>query len=216
MTGFTDYWSRKVLDHSVGKTSVGGLPSINLALFIATGTDSGTGFTEMSGAGYTRVTTSGSGWNAAGGSSPSTNSNLTDIIWPSASSAWGTILAVGAYDALNAGNLLWWDYLGNFPWLPFTCSSATPGVITCPQHGYSAGDTVVVSTEYGGTLPNTAGSWAGLLTAASAGTDTFNVGINTTSTGNGTVRKVTGIAVSAGQAPRLAGGTPGNLVLSLA
>src|SRR5215471_16001614 len=125
MTGFTDYWSRKVLDHSVGKTSIGGLPSVNMALFTATGVDAGTGFTEVSGSGYARTATSGAGWNAAGGSMPSTNSNLTDIIWPTATASWGSVIAVGAYDAASGGNLLWWDYLGNFTWQPFTAVAGT-------------------------------------------------------------------------------------------
>jgi len=216
MTGYTDYWARKILDQSTGKASIGAAPTVSIALFTAVGSDSGSGFTEVSGSGYSRVTTAAGNWNSASGSAPSTTSNGADLIFPTASGSWGTVIAVGAYDAPSGGNLLWWDYLGNFSWLPFTCSSASPGVLTAPAHGYSNADQVVVSAEYGGTLPTTGGSWSGLLTVASATTDTFTAGVNTTGTGNGSVRKVSSLAVTSGQAPRLAGGTPGNLVLALA
>jgi hypothetical protein len=213
MTGYTDYWARKVLDHSTGKTSIGTLPTAYIGLFTAVGTDAGTGFTEPSTGAYARVTTSGATWNAAGASAPSTTSNVADIIFPASTGSWGTILGVGAFDALTTGNLLWWDYLGNFPWLPFTCTLASPGVLTAPAHGFSNADSVVVSAEYGGVLPATAGSWTGLLTVAGVTADTFTAGVNTTGTGNGSVRKVTTTVVGSAATIRLPGGTPGNLIL---
>lgn len=133
---------------------------------------------------------------ASSGNEPSTtpgsivNTNAT-ITFPQATLSWGTVTSFGLYDAVSSGNLLAWDYLGNFKWLPFSCTSASPGVLTSPAHGYSNGDSVAVTTKYGGTLPTTAGSWAGLLTVANVTTDTFTAGVNTTSTGDGEVRKVT-------------------------
>lgn len=103
---------------------------------------------------------------------------------------WGTVNSWGLYDSLSGGNLLWWDYLGNFKWLPFTGTLASPSVLTATANGYANGDPVVVTQKYGGTLPATAGSWAGVLTVASATTDTFTAGINTTGTGDGQVRKI--------------------------
>jgi len=133
---------------------------------------------------------------ASSGTEPSvtpasiTNGSAT-IMFPQATASWGTVTSWGLYDASTSGNLLWWDYLGNFAWNPFTCTSASPGVFTSPAHGYSNGDSVVVTTKYGGTLPTTAGSFAGVLTVAGSATDTFNVSVNTTSTGDGQVRKLT-------------------------
>ena len=133
---------------------------------------------------------------ASSGTEPSvtpasiTNGSAT-ITFPQATASWGTVTSWGLYDAVTSGNLLWWDYLGNFVWNPFTCTSASPGVFTSPAHGYSNGDSVVVTTKYGGTLPTTAGSFAGVLTIAGSATDTFNVSVNTTSTGDGQVRKLT-------------------------
>jgi len=216
MTGFTDYWADKVLDQSTGKTSIGAAPTVSIALFTAVGTDAGTGFTEVTGGSYARVTTSGGNWNAASSSAPSTVSNSATLTFPTATASWGTVIAVGAYDASTSGNLLWWDYLGNFSWKPFTCTLASPGVLTVPAHGYSNGDSVVVTSEYGGTLPTTGGSWSGLLTVAGVTTDTFTAGVNTTSTGSGEVRKVTSQAVASGVQVSFTGGSPGNLVLTLA
>jgi hypothetical protein len=42
---------------------------------------------------------------------------------PQATASWGTVIAFALYDA-SSGNLLLWDYLGNFAWLPATVSSA--------------------------------------------------------------------------------------------
>jgi hypothetical protein len=122
---------------------------------------------------------------------PGTTINTNAVItFAQATGSWGTATSWGLYDALTSGNLLWWDYLGNFKWLPFTCTSASPGVFTSPAHGYSNGDPVVVTTKYGGTLPTTGSSFAGVLTVAGAATDSFNVSVNTTSTGDGEVRKI--------------------------
>jgi hypothetical protein len=79
---------------------------------------------------------------------------------------------------------------------PFTCTSASPGVLTLPAHGYSNSDTVVVTAKDGGALPTTGGSWSGLLTVAGVTTDTFTGGVNTTGTGDGLVRKVASQVVS--------------------
>jgi hypothetical protein len=119
-------------------------------------------------------------------------------------------------DAATTGNQLFADYLGAFLWLPFTCTSASPGVLTVPGHGFANGDTVVVTAEDGGTLPATAGSWAGLLTVAGVTTDTFTAGVNTTGTGSGMVRKVAAQTIGSGVTASWAGGSPGAFVLTLA
>lgn len=116
------------------------------------------------------------------------NANITFV--QATGTGWGTIVSFAAYDAVTSGNMIWWDFLGTFKWLPFTGSSASPSVLTSPAHGYSNGDQVAVTTKYGGTLPATAGSWAFPLTVASVATDTFTAGVNTTTTGDGLVRKV--------------------------
>lgn len=187
--------------------------TVALALFTAVGSDAGTGFTEVSGGSYARVAVQ-TLWNAASGSGPSTITNSGSITFPAATANWGTIIGWGLYDATTVGNLLFWDYMGNFNWLPFSCTSASPGVITSTAHGFANGDSVVVSAgEYGGVLPTTGGSWTGLLTVANVTTDTFTLGVNTTSTGDGLLRKVASQAINTGVTASFAAST---LTLALA
>ena len=47
-----------------------------------------------------------------------------------ATAAWGTVVAWGLFDALTSGDNLWWDWLGNYKWIPFTMTAASPGVVT--------------------------------------------------------------------------------------
>lgn len=122
------------------------------------------------------------------GSTVNTNAIIT---FPQAAAAgWGTVTSWALFDALSGGNMVLWDYLGNFAWRPFTCTLASPGVLTSTAHGYANADPVVVTAKYGGTLPATGGSWTGALTVAGVTTDTFTAGVNTTGTGNGAVRKI--------------------------
>lgn len=196
MTGMTDYSADNWLAYIVGKTAMPSLPTVYAALFTAVGVDAGTGFTEVSGGSYARVATSGSTWNAASGSQPSTLTNNGAIQFAQATANWGTVIAFGLYDALTNGNLLAWDFLGNDPWYPFDCTSASPGVLTAI--GITAGSTpnlangaaVVVSNEYGGSLP-TGFSQYSTGTVAGLSADTFNIGINTSSTGSGLIRQYT-------------------------
>lgn len=207
MSGMTDYSATNWLNYITGKSAIPATPTAFIGLFTTAPTsDSGvTGAVEVTGGSYARQSTSAATWNAASnsvGSEPSvTPANITNaaaITFPTATANWGTVLAFGLFDALTVGNLLTWDYLGNFPWEPFTCSLASPGVLTAPAHGFANGDPVVVTSKYNGSLPTTAGSFAGVLTVAGATTDTFNVGVNTTSTGEGMVRKILQQAVPSG------------------
>jgi hypothetical protein len=141
-----------------------------------------------------------SAFTPATGSAPSSVTNNSIITFPAATASWGTVTSFGLFDAVTTGNLLDWDYNGNFSWLPCTVSSASPGVITAHAHGYSNGDSFQFTNEYGGTVPTfSAGNYTGLQTVAGVATDTFNVtGVNTSATGNGMVRKVTQQVVSSG------------------
>lgn len=201
MTGFSDYAAQNGLNYIVGKTAVPTLPTVSVALFTAVGVDAGTGFTEVTGGSYARVTTSGATWNAASGSAPSVITNNTAITFPTATADWtgagaSPVIAIGLYDAASAGNLLAWDYLGNFSWLPTTVSLASPGILTVKAHGYSAADPIIFSTEYGGTAPTfSASNFTGVLKVVSPATDSFSVtnaatAVNTSSTGSGMVRKI--------------------------
>jgi hypothetical protein len=101
-----------------------------------------------------------------------------------------TVVAFGIFDALTSGNCLEWDYLGNFKWSPFEMTLASPGVATVNDQTFVNGQFVVMTNKFGGVMPTTAGSFAGILTVAGVSGQTFNVGVNSTAAGDGQVRQV--------------------------
>jgi hypothetical protein len=213
MAGFSNYLSQGVLGGATAKTAFPTVTAAYIALFTAVGSDAGTGFTEVSGGSYARVTTSAASWNSPGGTSPSTESNASSLTFPAATASWGTIIAVGLYDALTSGNLLAWDYLGNFNWSPVTITAASPGVVTFPANGFSAADSIIFTTEFGGAAPTvSAGSLSGTLTVISPTTDTFTMqngatAINTSTSGSGMIRKITPLVVNTGGIPTFGAGS---------
>ena len=124
------------------------------------------------------------------------------------SGGWGTVPAWAMYDALTSGNFLYWDWLGNFKWQAFTCTLASPGVLTVDSTGdaYANGTSVVVTQKYASTLPTTGGSWAGLLTTANLSGATFTAGVNTTSIGAGLIRAVQNQSIPANVTASIAAG----------
>lgn len=123
---------------------------------------------------------------------PASVVNGAVITFPQATANWGTVTSWALFDAVTSGNMMDWDYLGNFKWQVFTCTSASPGVFTVDASGdaYANGTSVAVTSKFGSTLPTTGGSFAGILTTAGLSGATFNVGVNTTSTGGGQIRAV--------------------------
>lgn len=208
-----------ILQHITGQAAIFAEPTAYVALFTtAPADDTGTGAIEVSGGGYARVATSAATWNAAStGTDPTTISNAAAITFATASASWGTVVAFGLYDAATSGNLLAWDWLGNYQWLPCTISSASPGVFTAHAHGYNAADPVVYTTVFGGTAPSFSQSnLTGILAVVGPATDTFTVtnggtAVNTSATGNGMVRKVVQQSVPSGVQPSFAAGA---LILS--
>ena len=137
MPGFSDYTAGNVLAYLTGKTAMPTLPTAYVALFtVAPTSDAGTGGTEVTGGAYARVSTTGPNWNVPSASSgtepattPASTSNSATISFPTATANWGTVVAFGLYDAATSGNLLAFDFLGNYSWLPASISAASPGVV---------------------------------------------------------------------------------------
>jgi hypothetical protein len=98
MSSFSDYLENKVLDHVFGGVAYSAPSTLYLGLYTVAPTDSGGG-TEVSGGSYVRevcaFTVSG---NLA--------TNTAAIEWPVATGTWGTVVAVGVFDAATSGNLL--------------------------------------------------------------------------------------------------------------
>jgi hypothetical protein len=95
-----------LLDHVLGGGDYTRPATVYVALFTAAPSDSGGG-TEVTGGSYARasVTNNGTNWPAASGGA---KSNGTDITFVTASANWGTIVAMGIFDASTSGNLLYW------------------------------------------------------------------------------------------------------------
>lgn len=102
MGSFNDYTEAKVLDHITGKTSFT-KPTTYVGLSTADPTDDASGLAEPSGNNYSRVTTSGSDWDAAASGAVANAATLT---FPEASGAWGTVTHFALFDASSSGNML--------------------------------------------------------------------------------------------------------------
>ena len=107
--------SKYLSDLMLNWESGSAMPTAPTSLYVALLTtmptkNDGTSLVEVSGTSYVREAIIGSsGWNAittAGDNVTEQATNNAAITWPAAGSAWGTILGVGIYDSLTAGNLL--------------------------------------------------------------------------------------------------------------
>jgi hypothetical protein len=102
MANISTYLSDALLQHGYGKTSYT-FPTTYLGLYTTAPTmPAGTGGTEVSGGSYARVALA-SLWGSAASESM-TNSSI--ITFTTATASWGTVVAVGIFDALTGGNLL--------------------------------------------------------------------------------------------------------------
>jgi hypothetical protein len=104
MANISDYYENKFIDHMLRAVAFTPPSTIYLALYTAAPTDAGGG-TEVSGGSYARQSFTLSA--ASGGAT----SNSADITFPTATANWGTIVAVGIFDASTNGNLLMWGTL---------------------------------------------------------------------------------------------------------
>ena len=103
------YLDNKLLDLYLSAVAFSGPATLYFALFTAA-PNAGGGGTEVAGNAYARVAVVANTANfpaAAGGS----KSNATVISWPTATGAWGTIVAMAVFDAAAAGNMLLWTTL---------------------------------------------------------------------------------------------------------
>lgn len=103
---FSDYLENKVLDEVFGATAFAAPATVYVELYTAAPSDAGGG-TPVSGGSYARLAVTNNTTNfpnASGGS----KTNGTAFTWGAASANWGTIVAMGFFDASSAGNLLAW------------------------------------------------------------------------------------------------------------
>lgn len=96
----SDFLENKIIDHMLRNQAYTPPATIYLALFTVMPNEDGSGGTEVSGGSYARQSFTLTA--ASGGAT----SNSADIVFPTATADWGTIVGVGIYDASTAGNLL--------------------------------------------------------------------------------------------------------------
>ena len=98
MAGFSDYLENKVVGHVFGGSAYTAPSTLYVALYTSAPSDTGGG-TEVSGGAYARQT-------AAFTVTNDTASNTSAIEYPTATANYGTVVAVGVFDASSSGNLL--------------------------------------------------------------------------------------------------------------
>jgi len=103
----SNYLEAKLLDHVLG-AAVYTPPSIVYAALYSVAPDDTGGGTEISGNGYARVPVNNDliNWPLASGTT--TKVNGVYFTFPAATASWGTIAAIGIFDAATSGNLLYW------------------------------------------------------------------------------------------------------------
>lgn len=106
----SNYLHQKWLDHLLKNTVYTAPTSLWVALFTTAPALNGSGGVEVStsGTAYGRVeiTSTGSSWTGPSGANQE-YSNIADIIFNVPTANWGTLTAIGIYDASSAGNLMY-------------------------------------------------------------------------------------------------------------
>ena len=95
---FSNYLAGEILDDVFSGNAYSPPGTFYLALYTSAPTASGGG-TELSGNGYVRQT-------VAFTTTAQQSSNTAAVEFPTATADWGTIVAVGVFDASTSGNLL--------------------------------------------------------------------------------------------------------------
>ena len=98
MAGFSDFLETKVLEHVFGGSAYTAPTTLHIALYTAAPTDSGGG-TEVNGGAYARQTAT---FNVSG----NTATNAANVEYATATANYGTVVAMGIFDAASSGNLL--------------------------------------------------------------------------------------------------------------
>lgn len=102
MSSFSDYLENALLNHVFRNTSLTSPTTTYLALYTVSPSDAGGG-TEVSGSGYARQAIT------FGAPSGGAISNTGAVSFTASGGNFGTVVAVGIFDALTTGNLLAWD-----------------------------------------------------------------------------------------------------------
>lgn len=114
---FTNVFNKQVMNNLFGNGTYTSVTPLYFALGLDTTTPDGTGangttgFTEVSGGSYARVsvasnTTSFGALVTSSASQSISRSNAISISFPQATATWGTVKFVGVFDSATGGNML--------------------------------------------------------------------------------------------------------------
>ena len=112
MSSFSDYLENAALSHVFRNAPLASPSAVYLALFTAAPTDAGGG-TEVSAGGYARQAVT------FGAPSGGEIANTASVGFTASGAAFGSVVAVGYFDAATAGNML--------AWAPITSASVGDG-----------------------------------------------------------------------------------------
>lgn len=108
-SNLTLYSANKSLELMVGKTAFV-KPTTYIGAFTIIPDEDGAGGTEASAGNYARIITAGADWNSAAAGAID---NANDITFAECTgSAWGLLVGIGIWDAISAGNMIFWMPLG--------------------------------------------------------------------------------------------------------
>lgn len=104
MTAFSNYLENALLNATLRNVAYTSAATVYVGLHTTATGDDDSG-TQVSGSGYART--------AATFSAPASGStsNSATVTFPTATGSWGTVTHFGVYDAVSAGNLLYWGAL---------------------------------------------------------------------------------------------------------
>lgn len=105
----TDSFANTALDALLGSSTLLG-STVWIGLLLALPNPDGTGVVEPTGGAYARVAIANDAthWPAASGRA---KTHAANIVFPTASGDWGTVVAVGVFSALTGGVLKLYDLL---------------------------------------------------------------------------------------------------------
>lgn len=131
MAGKSNFLEESFLDHMLRGGSLSAPATLFFALFTVAPGEDGTGGTEVSQSPYARIGLANlaGNWKDPSTATQGETNNLVDVVFSPANEPYGDIVAIGLYDAVSAGNLLWFDSVVG----PFTINLGDQPIIRAGQ-----------------------------------------------------------------------------------
>lgn len=105
MTAFSLFLENELLDHVLKNLNFSPTASIFIGLFTVAPDEDGAGGTEVTGGSYARLEAGAATGRDFTVAAAGTTSNNEDWTFATASASWGTVLAVGIFSLITAGDL---------------------------------------------------------------------------------------------------------------